>query len=278
MGIHYLLPFLKKRAPSTFRSFSEWKSNRNQLKIAIDTPIFMYKFAYAVGTGTALCERMIKFIEELRNENIEPIFVFDGSDLPEKKEESNKRLLKRKECNGNVIISCFGGDIEMEVEGARTESETRPTSKDYDLFLSACNSMKILHMKARYEAEALCAYLNATGIVDGVLTEDSDALAYGCKNVIYKWGHEPQVASAEEAAKCLSMNMIQWIEFCVLLGNDFNPRIHKMGPVKSSKMILNHTLEEIIIKEQVCLADSEKMRLSFKIFKTFCSENILEPL
>lgn len=37
---------------------------------------------------------------------------------------------------------------------------------------------------APYEADAQLAYLNRSGAVDVVLTEDSDCLPYGCKKVM----------------------------------------------------------------------------------------------
>ena len=38
---------------------------------------------------------------------------------------------------------------------------------------------------APYEADAQLAYLSRSGLVDAVITEDSDCLPYGCKKVPY---------------------------------------------------------------------------------------------
>lgn len=42
------------------------------------------------------------------------------------------------------------------------------------------------YVVAPYEADAQLAYLERNGIVDGVITEDSDLLVFGCKNVLFK--------------------------------------------------------------------------------------------
>lgn len=39
---------------------------------------------------------------------------------------------------------------------------------------------------APYEADAQLAYLNRVGIVDFIITEDSDLLAFGAKKILYK--------------------------------------------------------------------------------------------
>lgn len=42
------------------------------------------------------------------------------------------------------------------------------------------------YVVAPYEADAQLAYLERAGVVDGVITEDSDLLVFGCKNVVFK--------------------------------------------------------------------------------------------
>lgn len=47
-------------------------------------------------------------------------------------------------------------------------------------------SRNIDFIVAPYEADAQLAYLSRTGIVDIIITEDSDLLAFGAKRVLYK--------------------------------------------------------------------------------------------
>ena len=37
-----------------------------------------------------------------------------------------------------------------------------------------------------YEADPQLAYLERAGLVDAILTEDSDLLVFGCQNVLFK--------------------------------------------------------------------------------------------
>lgn len=40
---------------------------------------------------------------------------------------------------------------------------------------------------APYEADAQLAFLEREGLIDAIITEDSDLLVFGCKTVSWKW-------------------------------------------------------------------------------------------
>ena len=70
-------------------------------------------------------------------------------------------------------------------------SELERTQKSFSLLSSDLNDdlkrvlklMGIPYVNAPFEAESQCAYLELMGLVDGVITEDSDALLFGSKKV-----------------------------------------------------------------------------------------------
>ena len=49
-----------------------------------------------------------------------------------------------------------------------------------------CRRIGVECIVAPYEADAQLAYLEKEGIVDLVITEDSDLLVFGCKRVLFK--------------------------------------------------------------------------------------------
>jgi flap endonuclease-1 len=234
----------------------------------------MHKFAYSVGTGKALCERMLKFARDLKEKDIEPIFVFDGERLDEKQEECVKRreafvVALTKFRMKPVIVN----NEEMEVE--RTCIGTKPLHEDYKALKIALEMFDIKTAVAQYEAEALCSHLVRQGQASAVLTEDSDAFAYLSNTVILKWNSENEsVVLMDQVMKDFQLNPEQFQDLCVLLGNDFNERIKGMGPVKALNCIKHHgTLEKFIEKTQIALTISEKLYKSQKIFRNTCFEN-----
>lgn len=52
--------------------------------------------------------------------------------------------------------------------------------------LQALKQAGVPFIVAPYEADAQMAYMARNGIVDLVITEDSDLLAYGCPEVVFK--------------------------------------------------------------------------------------------
>ena len=277
MGIHDLLPFLKKTTPLALKSFKEWSSNQTKIIVAVDTPIFMHKFAYSVGTGKPLCIRMLKFANELIEQNIEPIFVFDGKKLAEKQNECAKRIQATKIATDRFKIKpVIINDVEFEVE--RTYIGTKPILEDYEAFKNGLNILNIKSFTAQYEAEALCSYLVLNKQASAVLTEDSDAIAYLSDAVILKWKSDDEVVILIDQI-CIDLNLTkdQFQDFCVLLGNDFNGRIKGMGPVKALLMIKKyHTLENLLTNN--CIEDNHAsdMRKTKYIFKCMCFETLIK--
>ena len=92
MGVHDLLPFLRLRAPQAFQTLEAWRGSQTEpICVAVDAPIFMYKYAYAAGTGRRLTARMLLFAQELQARGLTPVFVFDGAALPQKEAEKERR-------------------------------------------------------------------------------------------------------------------------------------------------------------------------------------------
>lgn len=54
------------------------------------------------------------------------------------------------------------------------------------LLIEELRNRGIKYIIAPYEADAQLAYLSRNGIVDIVITEDSDLLAFGAKKILYK--------------------------------------------------------------------------------------------
>ncbi|XP_045506082.1 flap endonuclease GEN isoform X1 [Colias croceus] len=106
--------------------------------------------------------------------DITPIFVLEG-DAPE---------LKRDVMAARNAIQFRGAAPKSDSAKSQAPSITR---KRFKGVLKECESllksMGVRCIKGRGEAEATCARLNSQGLVDAVVSQDSDCFAYGARRV-----------------------------------------------------------------------------------------------
>jgi exonuclease-1 len=67
---------------------------------------------------------------------------------------------------------------------------------------------------APYEADSQLAYLEKHGLIDGIITEDSDLIVFGCRTVLYKLNADAQVVEfkRDRLASCREYRFDGWSE------------------------------------------------------------------
>lgn len=117
------------------------------------------------------------------------------------------------------------------------------------------------YVVAPYEADAQMAYLERTGLVDGILTEDSDLLVFGCKNVLLKLDAvESTVISITRAdfaslstssggsISLLGWSDVQFRAMAILSGCDYLPSIPSIGLKTAWSLLRKHSTVENVIR------------------------------
>jgi exonuclease-1 len=185
MGISGLLPFLKAASrPANVKDFVG-------TTIAVDVYCWLHKGAYgcaeqlARGQPTdAYVKYVMRYVDLLVRNNIKPILVFDGRNLPSKSETERKRRKMRKENRERAV--------ELLREGRRDEARDF-FARSVDItpamaraVIEAARERNIDCIVAPYEADAQLAFLNMCGIANLVLTEDSDLTLFGCDKILFK--------------------------------------------------------------------------------------------
>lgn len=95
-------------------------------------------------------------------------------------------------------------------------------------------------VQAPFEAEAQCSFLNLKGLVDGVITEDSDAFLFGAKTVYRHLFAEGKFAEAYEANNIkseLGIDRQGLINLAYLLGSDYTRGVRGIGIVNSMEVL-----------------------------------------
>lgn len=242
MGIHGLLQFIKEASePIHVRKY------KGQV-VAVDTYCWLHKGAIACAEKLAKGEPTdryvgfcMKFVNMLLSHGIKPILVFDGCTLPSKKEVERSRR-ERRQANllkGKQLLR------EGKVSEAR-ECFTRSVNITHAMahkVIKAARSQGIDCLVAPYEADAQLAYLNKAGIVQAIITEDSDLLAFGCKKVILKMDQFGNGLEIDQArlGMCRQLGDVFTEEkfryMCILSGCDYLSSLRGIGLAKACKVL-----------------------------------------
>mmetsp|Transcript_10522 Transcript_10522/g.14853 ORF Transcript_10522/g.14853 Transcript_10522/m.14853 type:complete len:507 (+) Transcript_10522:40-1560(+) len=171
---------------------------------------------------TTCVQQVIKKIQRLQHEcHMEVLVVLDGASPPTKTRCSIKRRKLREEAaakmeeidfsidtvdigatdligndfleNGDESIKRKITQLENNMNLTRIKAANRAGAQNSDiytkvvrLFINSLREEKIPFLVAPYEADGQLGYLSRKKLVDLVISEDSDLIAHGVRNVVYK--------------------------------------------------------------------------------------------
>lgn len=104
------------------------------------------------------------------------------------------------------------------------------TGKEFNITRELFDILGIPIVDSEGEAEATCAAMNKKGLVDAVLTEDTDVLAYACPRMLTQIDLETGVCVEiryDEVVGELQLANHAFLDFCILCGTDYNRSIHR---------------------------------------------------
>ncbi|KAJ6487742.1 exodeoxyribonuclease 1 [Mycena sanguinolenta] len=283
MGITGLLPALK--SISTQKHLSEFAGQT----IAVDAYVWLHRGVFTCSTELATGKDTHKYVDYamhrvrlLRYHKIEPYVVFDGGSLPAKKGTEVDRHAKRAEhlALGNALAA--QGKTSQAREHYVKSIDVTPQMAFQ--FIKALRAESVSYVVAPYEADAQLAYLERIGLVDGILTEDSDLLVFGCRTVLFKLDVvNSTVVCIDRAdfasvapADGISLNGWSDTEFramAILSGCDYLPSIPGIG-LKTACSLLRRwkTVEQVLRavamegKKSIPRKYLQKFRLAEKCF------------
>uniref|UniRef100_A0A8C6WVZ8 Flap endonuclease GEN homolog 1 n=1 Tax=Neogobius melanostomus TaxID=47308 RepID=A0A8C6WVZ8_9GOBI len=169
------------------------------------------------------------------------VFVMEG-EAPELKAET---MSKRNQGR-------FGGGQKA---AAAPKSTTDTKRGRFKAVLRECaemlDYMGVPWVTAAGEAEAMCAYLDSQGLVDGCITNDGDAFLYGARTVYRNFNmntKDPQVDCYQtcDVQRELQLSRENLVGLAIFLGCDYIPKgIQGVGKEQALRLI--HTLEGLVI-------------------------------
>lgn len=227
MGVTGLLPQLRSITKRVH--ISKYRGRT----VAVDSYCLLHKGAYSCSRELVEGEPTQKHIsyclsriELLLKNGVTPYVVLDGGQLPNKSEEERTRARSRQENRDKARELWRQGNKTAALEAYQKAVDITPDIA-HEL-VQALQNRGIAFVVAPYEADAQCAYLVLNGLVDAVMTEDSDLLVYGCPHVLFKvdWNGDADEVALADLPNCRELNFIGWThdlfqQMCILAGCDF---------------------------------------------------------
>jgi flap endonuclease-1 len=259
MGIKGLTQLIKQFAPDAIQTTNLHKLTGK--KVAIDASLFMYKMlinmrtsnqAYLTSNEGKIVSHITGIFYKTANYlavNIIPIYVFDG------KPPSNKSKVIKQRHNKVIAAKAAMESATTEEEQNNLEKKTiRLTKEHVDDIKQLLDLMGVSYVQANGEAEAYASEMCRQGMVDYVVTEDMDTLAFGCPKMIRtcldRSIKRPDIISIldlEEVMKGFSMNYEQFVDLCILCGCDYCSNIPRIGNKGAFNLIKKHESIESIL-------------------------------
>ncbi|RAO69091.1 uncharacterized protein BHQ10_005103 [Talaromyces amestolkiae] len=137
-------------------------------------------------------------------------------------------------------------DFEQELKQLRNQQkkDRRDADEVSQIMVSECQQLLRLfglpYITAPMEAEAQCAELVTLGLVDGIVTDDSDTFLFGGTRIYKNMFNQSKFVEcflSSDLEKEYALDRVKLIQFAHLLGSDYTEGIPGVGPVTALEII-----------------------------------------
>lgn len=254
MGIKGLQRYITSTNAQSLQPYVKYRTKI----FAIDVNILIYKFchAYPHSIGSFL-ECFVYKITAFLKFGIFPVFVFDGQAPVEKQKAITRRITSKRVIRERLekLKKITNRTPSISQHISRLERQCFMVTKVHrKALVRLIESLNLPIFVAEGEAETLCAVLQRNGHVDYTLSEDTDTLAYGCRNILRMFRGSDRYLVETDLDCFLSVNGLSHDEFlnvCVLSGCDYldsaspTVRIEKCIDFVRKYRTLDQTVQEM---------------------------------
>jgi flap endonuclease-1 len=207
------------------------------------------------GTEVANLVALLRGLPMLLQEDINPIYVFDGEPSEMKAGEIESRREAKEEAAAKMEAAADRGDTEaVRRYKAQTQSLTPTVHETTRTMLS---HLGIPYLEAPGSGEGYAAALVKDGHADAVLTDDYDALLFGAPETVRNYsGNGPaERMSLDETLQTHEIDHEQLVDVALLMGSDFNDGVRGIGPKRGVKYIREHGSAEAVLEQRDATID-----------------------
>ncbi|KAL9131923.1 MAG: hypothetical protein Q9217_000283 [Psora testacea] len=248
-----LLPLLKSiHKPCNLKKFAGQT-------IGVDAYGWLHRGTVACAIDLALEKPTRKYIDFSMNRvrmlihfGIVPYLVFDGDYLPSKAVTEIERAKRREESKRRGLeLYHMNKPSQAHLELQKAVDVTPRMARE---LIEELKTMGVQYIVAPYEADAQLVYLEKKGIIQGMLSEDSDLLVFGARRLLTKldqYGDCIEINRSDFTA-CRNISLIGWSDaefrrMAILSGCDYLASIPGMGLKNAYRLVRKYkTIEKVV--------------------------------
>ena len=292
MGIKGLTTLIKTSASSAIKT-----QNLHHLtgkKVAIDASLFMYKMlinmrnanqSYLTSNNGKVVSHITGIFYKTANYlalNITPIYVFDGKP-PSNKGDTIKARQERVATSKLAMEQATSEEDKNNLE----KQTIRLTKEHVDDIKQLLELMGVSYVQAHGEAEAYASEMCRKGMVDYVVTEDMDTLAFGCPRMIrtcldksIKRKDIISIIDLDVVLQGFELTYDEFVDLCILCGCDYCENIPRVGNKTAYTLIKKYRSIESILPAVKNIPDDyeTKYKESRDLFKMYHDKLDLQQL
>lgn len=228
-------------------------------KIIVDTSYVLYKNTIALrnsgkdlsykNTVTTHIYAIHNNLISLLRKNIIPIYIFDG-EPPKIKGNTIEGRQNIKEEAQKYLDEIGIKEYHTENHSKMFKASTKFTKEQIKEVKRYLRYAGIKYYSCKGESDPICALLSRDENVYGVLSSDTDILTFGCRNLLKDFSVTKKINSIQlsNVLNYLNINMDQFIDLCIIIGNDYNKNIKRVGPKKGLQLIKKYQNIENILE------------------------------
>lgn len=184
---------------------------------------------------------------------VKPYLVFDGDYLPSKAHTEKERAARRKESRKmGLELLRMGRVSQAHLELQKAVDVTPLMARE---LIEELKSMGVSYIVAPYEADSQMAYLEKQGVINGIISEDSDLLVFGAKCLLTKLDQHGECVMIRRAdfTACREISLVGWTDkefrmMAMLSGCDYLPGIDKMGLKTAYRLVRKHKTVDRVVR------------------------------
>lgn len=192
-------------------------------------------------------------VRMLQHFGVTPYMVFDGDFLPSKAATEDSRAKKREEKKK------LANELFKAGKSAQAAQEFQKcidiTPEMASTLIQQLKQMGIPYVVAPYEADAQLVYLERKGLVNGILSDDSDLLVFGAKRLLTKldqYGNCIEINRRDFCA-CREVSLTGWSDtdfrrMAIMSGCDYLSGLPGVGLKTAYRMLRKSKTPERVVR------------------------------